>query len=294
MKKKLNVSLVIPSHKGKKKLSKLINSIKENTFLPKEIIICGTNKSDINLINKEDIKSLNIIFLLSKIKNQVYQRKKAIDNAKYDLIFQLDDDVILEKNYIFNMSKHFKLGNEKKVVSAIIFTDKKKHQGIRWNNAYYKNFLFRKCLYFLNGFQKIRYMSIIKSGRIIPLMPREFLNYHKMKNSKKFLKNVQWVCSSNAYLKKYRKEAFLFQTNNKKSYFEDVFFSHSLYQKKFNLLIDGSCIAYHSTNDPTNFFNYRNTISSQYNIVKLFKKNLLLFYLDVFIFSLVHIFITKK
>ena len=95
MKKKLNVSLVIPSHKGKKKLPKLINSIKENTFLPKEIIICGTNKSDINLIDKKEIKSLNIIFLLSKIKNQVYQRKKAIDNAKYDLIFQLDDDVVL-------------------------------------------------------------------------------------------------------------------------------------------------------------------------------------------------------
>ena len=59
-----------------------------------------------------------------------------------------------------------------------------------------------------------------------------------------------------------------------KSYFEDVFFSHSLYQKKFNLLIDRSCIAYHSTNSPTNFFNYRNTISSQYNIVKLFKTSL--------------------
>ncbi len=294
MKKKLNISLVVPSHKGKKKLPKLIDSIKQNTFLPKEIIICGTSKNDIKLINKKEIKSLNIIFLLSKIKNQVHQRKKAINKAKYDLIFQLDDDVVLEKNYIFNMSKHFKVGNEKKVVSAIIFTDKKKHQGIRWNNAYYENFLFRKCLFLLNGFRKIQYMSIIKSGRIIPLMPKEFLNYKFKKKSKKILKNVQWVCSSNSYLKKYYKEAFLFQNNNKKSYFEDVFFSHSLYKKNFNLLIDRSCVAYHSTNNPTNFITYTNTISSQYNIVKKFKKNLLLFYLDVFIFLLVHILIPKK
>ena len=52
MKKKLNVSLVVASHNGKKKLPKLLNSIKNNRLQPKEIIICGTNKNDISLIKK--------------------------------------------------------------------------------------------------------------------------------------------------------------------------------------------------------------------------------------------------
>ena len=50
MKKKLALSLVCASHDGRDKIPKLIESIYQNTYWPKEIIICGTSRNDFDLI----------------------------------------------------------------------------------------------------------------------------------------------------------------------------------------------------------------------------------------------------
>ena len=71
MKKRIDVSMVVATHKGINKLPLLVSSLKKNSMLPKEIIICGTSLNDIKLLRKNDIKSLNIKFFISKIKNQV-------------------------------------------------------------------------------------------------------------------------------------------------------------------------------------------------------------------------------
>ena len=54
--RKINLSLVIASHKGRLKLPELINSVKKNNIWPKEIVICGTNKKDISLVKKKRFK----------------------------------------------------------------------------------------------------------------------------------------------------------------------------------------------------------------------------------------------
>ncbi len=283
-------SLVCATHNGKNKLPHLISSIKKNSLLPKEIIICGTNNEDLSLLNKKDIKNLNIKFILSKKKNQSYQRRIAIKNTKYEIIFQLDDDLYVDQNYFKNMSKHFqKNKNKKQVISAAILFKNFSHQAIRWNKVYYSNIFFRFILRSFNLGSKLKYMSVLESGRIIPMLPKEFLKKNKNLDKKRIINNLEWVCSTIAYNKKFYRLGYKFKSNQKKSYYEDVFFTHSLFKKGFNLCIDRDCIAYHPTTIPTNFKIFRDTIISQFYIVKYFKKSFILFILDIIVFSIIHL-----
>ena len=63
------------------------------------------------------------------------------------------------------------------------------------------------------------------------------------------------------------------------------FFSHSLFLKNYDLIIDRSIIAYHPMTEKTNLSIYLKTIKSQSKIVKTFKKSKIMFYLDVFFFN---------
>ena len=98
----INLSLVIASYKGSKKLINLINSIILGKSIPKEIIIvCSTDEYNKYIFNlKKFNKIFNIIILKSKIKNQIYQRQIGLAKARNDYILQLDDDLTLDKNTI--------------------------------------------------------------------------------------------------------------------------------------------------------------------------------------------------
>jgi hypothetical protein len=286
MKKILPISVVCASHNGKKKIPKLINSIFENTHWPNEIIICGTKKEDFDLIQRKKYKLMTIRTVVSKIKNQIFQRELAIKKTRNVILAQCDDDVELDKNYIYLMYQHFKnKPNLKKIVSAAILFKNKKHQAIRWNSIYKNSLLFRTIIFFLNLGKKTKYMSVLKSGRIIPKLPSSFLE----KNSKMVLEDVEWVCSAVAYNKKCLKDSFrLKNNNNSKAFYEDVFFSHSLYKRGYSLIIDRSIIAYHPATAPTNLSTFLQTIRSQWKIVTIFDNSIFLFFIDVFIFFIIH------
>ena len=280
---KLPISLICCTHHGKKKVPKLLNSILKNKWQPKEIIICGTDVDDIKYVKKKKIK-----FLLSPVANQVYQRNFAIKKCKYEIIIQCDDDIILEKFFIKKMYNHFsKNPNEKKVVSASIRTKNNLHQAIRWNNLYNNRFIFRFLMRLLNGFKKVNYMSILSSGRIAPRLPIQFLK--KNKKYKKILENNEWLCSTICYNKKFYFKNSIAKSS-KKSFFEDVIFTHSLYKKKFNLILDPNIIAYHPYKEPSNFFLFLKTLPIQYQIVKKFNKSVFLFLIDVLLLSSLYIF----
>ena len=230
MKKKLNVSLVIASHKGKEKLPKLINSIKSNTFHPKEIIICGTNKNDINLIKKNDIKFLNIKFIVSKIKNQVIQRQTALKQISQEFILQLDDDITLESDFFKNLKIHINKNKKKFVTMSLVVIPNLNEQAYRWNLYFRSNLYFRFLLRFFNYGKKIKYMSILPSGRICPYLPKSFIN------KKYILKKLEWtnslICYHKSALDYYK------NTNNinltEKSFYEDVIFSQVCFIKVLN------------------------------------------------------------
>jgi len=107
-KKILPVSIVIPTL-GRKHLNICIKKIFESDYLPKEVIIVmpSENHNKFGTI-KNKFYNLNIKILISKKKNQVYQRIIGFKNAKFGYVLQLDDDVRLSKNCLFELYKFIK------------------------------------------------------------------------------------------------------------------------------------------------------------------------------------------
>ena len=99
------ISIVIPTL-GEPHILHCLKKINESTHIPSEVIICLPKK---NLLNIKKIissfKKIKIKILMSKKKNQVFQRILGFKKAKYKIIMQLDDDVLIEKDCLFNMYK---------------------------------------------------------------------------------------------------------------------------------------------------------------------------------------------
>lgn len=286
MKKKIDISMVVATHKGVNRLPLLINSLKKNTYLPKEIIICGTSLGDIKLLKKIDMRSLNIKFFLSKIKNQTYQRNLALKKISQNYILQLDDDITLENNFFKNLYSHIKDNNRKKITMSLVVIPGLKEQAYRWNLYFKKNLYFRLLLRFFNYGRKIKYMSILPSGRICPYLPQNFIN------KKKVLKNLEWTNSLICYHKSALNDANVSYKvkKNKKSYYEDVIFSHNLYKKGYKLQVDPKLRAIHPYFDSFDIQTHLKTIKTQYFIVNRFNKSYFLFLCDVILATIFLIF----
>ena len=287
--RKINLSLVIASHKGRLKLPELINSVKKNNIWPKEIVICGTNKKDISLVKKKDLKLLNVNFIVSKIKNQIYQRKIALTKINQEYVLQLDDDITLENNFFNNLLIHLKNKKKNIITMSLVIIPGLKEQAYRWNLYYRNNLYFRLLLRFFNYGKKIKYMSILPSGRICPYLPDSFIYKQKV------LKNLEWTNS----LILYHKSALNYSDNNndlkinEKSFYEDVIFSHNLFKEGFQLQIDPKLRAIHPHFNQLDFLTHLKTLKIQYKIVKKFKKNYIMFILDVVLATIFLLFRKK-
>lgn len=276
-KKIIDISVICASANGKRKLPQLVKSISQGSVIPKELIVVGTTLSDKQLILKYLHNKINFKFLISKKKNQIYQRNIAKKFAKYNLILQTDDDVIFHKNTLKEFHYSWNFFPKKKILAAYVVNEDNLHQSKRFTFIYNNFFLFRYLLSLLNNFEKIKNFSLIKSGRIVPLIDKKI---------KRKFDNVDWLNSVMMYDKKFIFEPEI--TNfNKKSYYEDVIFSHYNKIKGFNLTILRDAKVMHPTINKTSFKIFFDTISKQFFLVKLLKKNYLLFILDVIIFSLI-------
>ena len=283
MKKKLNISVVCATHNGRKKIKNLIYSIHKNYVYPNEIVICGTSKLDLRHVSRKLINDLNIRFLFSKQKSQIIQRNIAIKNSTSDYILQIDDDVVVKKDFFLNLSKYVSFSRDKKkIVSALIIQNNKSLQAGTWNNIYKKYKFFRFIVLLLNNFKKINEYSILASGRCVPYIK----NFDSELKSN--IKDVEWLCSTILYHKSCLKNVKNFKQSSAKAYYEDVLFSHQLYRKKYKLLIDVNVVGIHDNQPFTSTSIYFKTLTTQLELVKFFNKSKLLFFLDIFIFTFIH------
>ncbi len=94
---KNKLAIILTARRKNLILEQTLNAIYKQTILPEQLIIVLAEKEKINYLPKLKTK---VIF--SKIKNQVYQRKLGLKflDKKIDIILQLDDKIILEKNSI--------------------------------------------------------------------------------------------------------------------------------------------------------------------------------------------------
>jgi glycosyltransferase involved in cell wall biosynthesis len=103
----MQISVIIPTHNRVKDLEETLDLIIVQTTLPKEIIIVDDSDNDKieNLIEQRKNEFEEKEILLKYIRNEeekslTIARNIGIENATGDVILFLDDDVILDKEYI--------------------------------------------------------------------------------------------------------------------------------------------------------------------------------------------------
>jgi GT2 family glycosyltransferase len=98
-KKRLNISVVIATLGGGQ-LEKVINELNNGEYIPNEIIICIPNPEFSELQKNNQI---NIKYLLSPKRGQVFQRTFAFSQVNQKFVLQIDDDVFVDTNCILSM-----------------------------------------------------------------------------------------------------------------------------------------------------------------------------------------------
>jgi len=104
--KPANVSIVIPTRNRPYDLEKLLNSILIQTILPKEIIIiddsCDEKTKDLvySFKNRFSIEGISLKYLRGGERGVAQKRNMGAFQSTGDICFFIDDDMILDRNYI--------------------------------------------------------------------------------------------------------------------------------------------------------------------------------------------------
>lgn len=123
------ISVIIPTKDRPEDLSKCLDSILLQTLLPDEIVIVdgsGTNEFDSNIIARVNEKVKTIY--LHTTAGLTHQKNVGVRASSGDILFFLDDDVVLEKDFIKEIEDIFDQDPEGKVagVCGNIITPKEK------------------------------------------------------------------------------------------------------------------------------------------------------------------------
>ena len=106
---KNKLAIILTARKNNLILKRTINAIYKQTVLPKQLIIILAENKKINFLKKIKTK-----VIYSKIKNQVYQRGLGLKflDKNIDIILQLDDKIVLEKNSLKFLLEEWKKADE--------------------------------------------------------------------------------------------------------------------------------------------------------------------------------------
>ena len=157
------ISIVIATKKFSKDLYKTIKSINKQTYNPREIILVSNEKilKNFNLDNQILLKKFT-----SRIKNQVFQRNIAINkiSKNSDLILQLDDRILLDKNCLFELNKFWNRTDQSTVGVGLNQTNTLNDNGLL--NQFINNFFNFKGRLFRNGIT-IDYSNVRKDLEVM-------------------------------------------------------------------------------------------------------------------------------
>ena len=205
---KKSIDVVIPTLNGSE-ISKTINSLNFGKIRPKNIYCIYYKKFNF----KEFQKFKNITFKKSKKKGQIDQRNLGIKKCKSDLILQLDDDIVLEKNTLLSLINSHKICGENSVVGPAFYD-------------HHKNYIYNINDNFFTNLYKLIICGapygIKKSGKVTSLT----LAYGVATNTKDKLKKTDWLpggctlCSKKIALINFKKFPF-----KGKAYCEDIYYS---------------------------------------------------------------------
>lgn len=124
----LTISVIIPTKNRHEDLFNTIKSVISQTCLPEELIIIDQNMSSevkdaLISAYENELKEKNITLKYihdSQITGLTQARNRGIEKNESDIVLFLDDDVILERDFIFNMMEIYKKYPDIYGVSGVI------------------------------------------------------------------------------------------------------------------------------------------------------------------------------
>lgn len=131
----MNIYIVIPAHNEADCIGLTLESLVNQTLLPKQLVVVNDNSTDetqhiveryaskhswITLVNS---KSSNKHLPGSKIINAFYKGLNVLDED-YDVICKFDADLIFPENYIEHVSNHYKANPKLGMVAGFCYINK--------------------------------------------------------------------------------------------------------------------------------------------------------------------------
>lgn len=221
----MEISIIIPTYNRLKDLSECLNSIINQTILPKEILIIDNSDRDANKIKKLieqlqpffDDKEICLRYMQNKKENSLTVAKNL--GVKYfsgEIISFLDDDIILDKQYYEEIIKIYEdypdaLGVEGAVVSKTNIKEIK--------------FIFSQIsgkLFYL-GFREKNKCRVLPSMGVTYSLGNKVINCEWLSGASTFKRTILGEIKFDENLKKY--------SDN-----EDIDFSYRIFKKYPNAL----------------------------------------------------------
>ena len=260
-------SLVIPTRNRYDLLSKVIKQLYDLKIRFNEIIIIDSSDKQQRTLIKSLKKKYNIKLFFSKPSSSL-QRNIGIkkSKARNKLIMFLDDDVIFLKNAFKKMNN---LINKNKNNNEIV--------GFCFNQVENTKF---------SLFDQFKKNSLFKKMSLYSDLPGKLTRsgwHTKILNVRKDTK-ADWVfTTASIYKKKMIKNKFFTTSFGKYSYLEDLEFSLNVTRLNKYFLISSQAKFKHPLNiDRSNFLFGKIEILNRYKIIKKYKLNKYLFFLNCF------------
>lgn len=255
----LNISVVIATIGGES-IYETIRTINSGSVIPNEILICIPFEFNKIELTKFELKNIKII--QTQDKGQVIQRTIGFQNAIYDFVLQIDDDVILEYNCLENLYDSLKHSDSHAAISPALYTLKTNLSVYRTSKKLLNIFLLRPLYYFIiNGLSGYKQGSITLAGTQIGIDPNNF---------KDKLIRSEWLPGGCVLHNKKNLILENYFPYKGKAYMEDLYHSILLNKNNIKLYINKFAIAY--IDDPRDeklkFSNWRKEISNDYKIRK--------------------------
>ncbi|MEL0651403.1 glycosyltransferase family 2 protein [Algibacter sp. TI.3.09] len=131
----MNIHIIIPAHNEESSIGLTLESLVTQTLLPKRVVIVNDNSTDntenivsayaekypfITLVNNQ---SSEAHLPGSKIINAFYKGFEVLDEH-YDIICKFDADLIFPKNYLEQISMHFKTNTKLGMAAGFCYIEK--------------------------------------------------------------------------------------------------------------------------------------------------------------------------
>ncbi|NND52081.1 MAG: glycosyltransferase family 2 protein [Flavobacteriaceae bacterium] len=129
----MNIYIVIPAHNEEGSIGKTLDSLIQQTYLPKKLVVVNDNSSDgtPNIISKyvSDYDWISTVSVKSsderlpgeKVINAFYKGLETLDD-NYDIICKFDADLIFPENYLEVLIQHYSNNDQLGMVAGHCYT----------------------------------------------------------------------------------------------------------------------------------------------------------------------------